>query len=212
MAFWLTPPDWSIPPLENNDELTCDVATGGRVVRGGFAPLPMTLLVRQDDPPPPPPPAETPEEGPKWSLPESIWKPRPRLANSKDFWDGDTIYKKAFYRDWNRCLNEDRFWRFVDKHDDGDGVEETTEDELNDIRQVFAENAKTLGRVFDYYCLISSRTDNSAFAIQENSFNQMMEVCFTPPAQFHHHQLFCPPVLSYPTLSRPLTPRLMFCS
>jgi hypothetical protein len=58
------------------------------------------------------------EHIPSHRLKTSVWYDRPNLNDGRDYMDGDSLYKKALNRDWRRLLNEDRFFKFVDREDD----------------------------------------------------------------------------------------------
>jgi hypothetical protein len=50
-----------------------------------------------------------------WSLPKSIWAPRPGLADSKDFYDTPRVLKRAFNLDWGRCIKKPSFTKWLGK-------------------------------------------------------------------------------------------------
>ena len=44
-----------------------------------------------------------------WLLPESVFKPRVKEADCKDFWDKETTTSKMFERDWARACAKEKF-------------------------------------------------------------------------------------------------------
>jgi hypothetical protein len=175
--------------LDEPSELV-DVRVGDVTIRGGVGPSPVFFL--SEAPPviePPTPevslpkvPAMAAAQSPKWKLETSVWKERPTMNDGKGFVNNGELYKKALNRDWRRLMNEDRFFRFVDREDAGGqenahGQEETVEDELEEVKEVLFAWAGPLLRMFDYYCLqgaaASNSNDNSAFAVSENAYHGM---------------------------------------
>lgn len=49
------------------------------------------------------------EEREPWSLPMSIFKPRCKEADARDFFDSEESERKMFERDWARACNKDKF-------------------------------------------------------------------------------------------------------
>jgi len=44
------------------------------------------------------------------------------MNDSKDYVDGGALYQKALNRDFRRLLNEERFFKFIDREDDHNDV------------------------------------------------------------------------------------------
>jgi len=177
---WTRPPPWILPVAEKS-ELT-PVQVGDRQVDGGI-PLSPAFFLAQAPPKDIPIRKEVPvkkEHIPSHRMPTSVWVDRPTMNDGKDFMDSPALYKKALNRDWRRLLNEDRFFKFVDREDDhaaNEGVRETVEDEMDEVKEVLFDWAAPLLRIFDYYCLLGSAAtntnDNGAFAVSENSYHSL---------------------------------------
>jgi len=185
MAFWTKPPPWLLP-VDQHCELV-PIRVGEQVVEGGVPPQPAFILCEA-----PPPleankavlagaPTDPPGHGYSHTHDTSVWHDRPKLNDGKDYVDGGNLYEKALNRDWRRLLNEDRFFKFVDREDDHaadeSGQVETVEDELEEVKEVLFKWAGPLLRMFDYYCLLgavsNNNNENSAFSVGENSYYSM---------------------------------------
>ena len=59
----------------------------------------------------------------------SVWKARPKWADSKAFLDTEAVYEKGFCLDWSRALRSHRLAAFILKNDDGDGDASGEEDD-----------------------------------------------------------------------------------
>ena len=48
-----------------------------------------------------------------WTLRNSVFKPRQRTSDAKDFYDNDVVFSSAFEKDWSRLTGKDRFKRLI---------------------------------------------------------------------------------------------------
>ncbi|KAH8076394.1 hypothetical protein JL721_393 [Aureococcus anophagefferens] len=166
----------ALPEMKRHALVLC--ASSG--VYGGIPAEPMTVHVKQHakapEPEPEPEAAPEPEpEKPAWKLETSMFAPRLKEADSRQFLDAENVLAKALACDWRMVLAEDRFHKFVRKMDEGVKGGESIDDELEDIRKAFAGRYATVLRLFDYYCACSSILTKAAFSISQNSYNLMLQ-------------------------------------
>ena len=166
----------ALPEMKRHALVLC--ASSG--VYGGIPAEPMTVHVKQHakapEPEPEPEAAPEPEpEKPAWRLETSMFAPRLKEADSRQFLDAENVLAKALACDWRMVLAEDRFHKFVRKMDEGVKGGESIDDELEDIRKAFAGRYATVLRLFDYYCACSSILTKAAFSISQNSYNLMLQ-------------------------------------
>ena len=166
----------ALPEMKRHALVLC--ASSG--VYGGIPAEPMTVHVKQrakaPEPEPEPEAAPEPEpEKPAWRLETSMFAPRLKEADSRQFLDAESVLAKALACDWRMVLAEDRFHKFVRKMDEGVKGGESIDDELEDIRKAFAGRYATVLRLFDYYCACSSILTKAAFSISQNSYNLMLQ-------------------------------------
>jgi len=106
----------------------------------------------------PPPPDEPPRA--RWRLEDSIFAPRPTEADSRDWFNGDSIAADVFEHDWARCAAKSMFAKFVDRADaDSDASR-------HEMRRRYESQL----RVFDYY---ASLGPGDPFAIQINAWGEL---------------------------------------
>jgi hypothetical protein len=76
----------------------------------------------------------------EWRLETSVFAPRPREADCHNFWNTEKVYDRSLACDWKRLAAERRFWRYIEKFDDGvRGGMQTAAAEAEEIREVFAK-------------------------------------------------------------------------
>ena len=144
-------------------------------VFGGIPGAPMDLIARQEK--------EVIQkeeeviiEVKKWTLPESIFGPRARESDSRDYYDTDKVNARALDVDWARLLKEERFHKFVQKNDEDvkKGGEDATS-EIGEMKAAFQKRYAMLLRMYDHYCLISGLNGKAAFSMTENFFQMMLK-------------------------------------
>ncbi len=183
MGTWILPPPWLLHVEEPNDLVPVRVGARG-IVEGGIPPTPLTLLSKAPPKIAKPKKEVAKERGPSHLWDDSIWKDRPKMNDGKDFLDDGQLYRKALNKDWRRLMNEDRFFKFVDREDDHaqashlkDEEVETVEDEMDEVKEALFDWAGPLLRMFDFYCLQGAASTNSndttAFSVSENCYHSM---------------------------------------
>eukprot|EP00962_Isochrysis_galbana_P030622 scaffold9933_cov125-Isochrysis_galbana.AAC.4 len=117
------------------------------------------------------------EEGP-WNLNSSIWGPRRKWCDARDFFDTGSVRRRMFDCDWDRALTHSNFYNFILRHDDdreADGDGDGRPDEIDEVRDVLWEHYELLTMVFDYYAARGSSRD--PFSISQNEFNLFVTQC-----------------------------------
>ena len=100
----------------------------------------------------------------------SIWKYRPKWAESRDFYDTEEVYEAAFSLDWSRALRSHRLAEWILKHDDGDGEDSDDDDdegmegggesgEIIEVGNILWRHHRMLYAAFDCYASIDSKGD-----------------------------------------------------
>jgi len=128
--------------------------------------------------------ARKPKPRKPWRLEDSIWAPRVKWADSRDFWDTDDVEKKMFERDWGRavaCGIGRYILRLDDEEDDTvDGV-----DEVKETVDVLWEFHDLIYVIFDYYAATALSDDFTHLTM--NAFAMFVNDC-----QFaDKHSQFC---------------------
>ena len=106
-----------------------------------------------------------------WRLEESIWAPRKESADSRDFYDTDAVGARAIARDWRAALKVSRLEAFINKVDDGDSDDEL--EEVDEVRDVFADHHQLVYGLFDYYAAVGASDD--IFHIGLNGYHQLVD-------------------------------------
>ena len=110
-----------------------------------------------------------------WKLEESIWAPRAKTCDSKDFWDSDECEKKLFESDWERCVASG-LGRFILRVDDSAGAEgDAVGDEVHEVHDVLWEFHDLVNAIFDYYAAMGASDDLTHMG--PNAFAQFSNDC-----------------------------------
>jgi hypothetical protein len=105
------------PPIRRHAVPVCAL-TG---IFGGVPTEPMPLLAKQKPraPAAAPSAAAAPAPAPKaWTLQESVFAPRPKEVDGRDFWDSKRVFGAACNCDYARLCKEQRYWKFIERNDD----------------------------------------------------------------------------------------------
>ena len=106
-----------------------------------------------------------------WRLEESIWAPRKESSDARDFYDTDAVGARAIARDWRAALKVSRLEAFINKVDDGDSDDEL--EEVDEVRDVFADHHQLVFGLFDYYAAVGASDD--IFHIGLNGYHQLVD-------------------------------------
>ncbi|GMH33362.1 hypothetical protein BSKO_01196 [Bryopsis sp. KO-2023] len=111
--------------------------------------------------------------GEPWDIESSIFKPRKSQCDSKAFYDNDDTLQSMFEKDWEYCMQKEKFKRFIGgkSRDNESGV-------LKDVKLAMGEFYPTLIRMFDYQSCLSSGSD--IFSMHLNEWGQLMVDCGIP--------------------------------
>lgn len=129
--------------------------------------LPVELVLRPADAiaTVPPPPQLKPKD--PWTLDKSIFKPRRREADSRDYFDNAKVRNRAFETDWARVASKDRVHRMVQKQSGGDAAA------MNKVKEVVKAKFGAIIAIFDYYATVGS---GDVFSMQMNAFGEFCDV------------------------------------
>ena len=110
-----------------------------------------------------------------WKLVDSIWKPRVKWADSKDFWDTEELERKVFDCDWARSM-QCGIGRYIYRMDDKgapDGGDD--DDEVDEVVDALWEFHDLVYLIFDYYAATGASDDFTHMTM--NSFMQFATDC-----------------------------------
>ena len=106
----------------------------------------------------------------KWRLDTSIWAPRVKSSESKDFWDHENVERKMFNLDWSRCI-DCGIGRFILRLDD-ESEDNADADEVTQVASVLWAHHNTVNALFDYYATTGSSNDVTHMG--PNAFSQFV--------------------------------------
>jgi hypothetical protein len=122
-------------------------------------------------------------ERPPWDIDKSVFAPRRRESDGKDYYNHARVENKQFERDWKRAMEKEQFKKFVYSSAkdaaEADGKEMPMKGkELNEIKATFAKHHSELSRAFLYFCLLGSGDD--VFDMQLNEYKDFLDACGIP--------------------------------
>ena len=124
------------------------------------------IIYRKNSPkvkPPPPPPKP-------WSLYTSIWAPRAKWCDAKDFVDTDEVEWLRFEKDWQNAVSIQNIDATINKADDEKGA--GASDEVEECRNVFWDFHDLFFALYTYYACISGDIGS----ITLNAWSQLVEI------------------------------------
>ena len=128
----------------------------------------------------------------RWHIDNSIWAPRKKYGNSKDYYETERVLRNMFETDWEFARQahgldkavqlidskgEEGGQRWVDA--DGNGVH----DSIDATKETLWRHSSLLYGVFDYYCTIfgaKTRTkqgEYDIFNMQQNAYTEFCRDC-----------------------------------
>ena len=110
-----------------------------------------------------------------WTLLDSIWVPRLKESESKDFYDSSKLHRKTFEQDWDRCFRKKHFRKYLERVIQGD--EEAFLQEVSEIKQEVWEDYDIITHAFDFYAACST---GDGFSIKLNAYSDFLDDCFIP--------------------------------
>eukprot|EP00873_Tetraselmis_striata_P034657 jgi/Tetstr1/454921/TSEL_041784.t1 len=122
------------------------------------------------------------EEREPWELPKSIFKPRVKEADSRDFWDNDIVTNKVFERDWQRSTAKEKFYGFLLRENKGNTNNDKPTDEqcIKQVHDVMKKYYKSFYSCFMYFASIGS---GSPFHMQLNPWTMFLDSANIPDAE-----------------------------
>ena len=96
----------------------------------------------------PKPPKTKPPPRPKraWTLQKSIWAPRKKNSDGKDFYDSGECLIQAFRKDWEACRSNGSLDKFIGKHSvpGGKPSPEQVETAVQEVENVLLTRVKLI--------------------------------------------------------------------
>jgi hypothetical protein len=114
-----------------------------------------------------------------WTLWDSIWVPRTKESDSRDFFDSLKIHKKTFELDWKRCIDKPSFTKFLEAQlapfvSEG---EEAMAKEIAEVKQEVWEDYDVITHAFDFYAACSR---GNGFSVKLNCYSDFLDDCMIP--------------------------------
>ena len=105
----------------------------------------------------------------KWKLATSIWAPRVKWCDSKDFYDSEATSKAMLEHDYQRAVDV-TLGAYIERHDDGESTHEGGE--VGEVYDVLNLHRTLIYVLFDLYACMGSSED--IFHIQLNAFTSFV--------------------------------------
>ncbi|KAK3237286.1 hypothetical protein CYMTET_52626 [Cymbomonas tetramitiformis] len=114
--------------------------------------------------------------GEVWTLPKSIFAPRQRESDARDFYDTPAVMKKQLNMDWQRAIKQDRFSQFVSRESKRLKVEgEKETDAIRECIEMYYHSCFMPG--FTYYGAMGT---GGEFSMQLNEFTALIDEAGIP--------------------------------
>ena len=121
-----------------------------------------------------------------WSLPMSIWAPRAKWCDSKDFVDTEHVKHEKFKIDWQGAVDVQKIETLIVKADDdgaADADGDGTLDEVEDTRSVLWDFHDLYFAIFDYY---AGTIGNDVLTMSYNGWTQFVVDCGLASSEQKH--------------------------
>ena len=112
-----------------------------------------------------------------WSLPKSIWAPRAKESDARDFWDTKTVVDKSFDKDWGRLMNKEKFGNFAMREFKKADPKADQAECMKRLRDELRNMYEQLLYSFKYFCALGS---GSGFTLPLNQYTQFLDDCQIP--------------------------------
>ena len=122
------------------------------------------------------------EDRPPWDINASVFAPRRRESDGKDYYNNVKVQNKQFESDWKRVTSKERFVGFVEREakkaaaKDGKPAPEP-ESAMKELKDCLKKNFRTLARCFIYYSLLGT---GDVFSMQLNEYSDFIDSCNIP--------------------------------
>lgn len=107
-----------------------------------------------------------------WTLPTSIWGPRPKNADSNSFHDTEELMRKCLEIDWKLCLQANNNAKFIASND-RTGADWT--DIAASCFDILLENVNFVYSAFDYYATIGTAED--IIHVKKPGYKRLIDEC-----------------------------------
>jgi hypothetical protein len=114
-----------------------------------------------------------------WTLWDSIWVPRTKESESKDFFDSLKVHKKTFELDWSRCIEKPSFSKYLEAQlvPFVEGGDEALQKEILEVKQEIWEDYDVITHAFDFYAACSR---GNGFSVKLNCYSDFLDDCMIP--------------------------------
>ena len=122
------------------------------------------------------------EESPPWDIDKSVFAPRRRASDGKDYYNNAKVQALQFEMDWKRLISKERFTGFVERESIKAAVEDCMPKpkkgaEIESIKECLRVNFHALSRCFIYYSLLGN---GDIFSMQLNEYSDFLDSCNIP--------------------------------
>ena len=111
----------------------------------------------------------------KWSLWDSIWLPRTKHSDAKDFWDTPYVKRMAFERDWAIAVRKHSLEKKLGLATKKLGADDQARAHLQALHDIVFSHFDTIMSIFNYYSTIGPGDD--LFSISRQGFSQLITDC-----------------------------------
>jgi len=112
-----------------------------------------------------------------WTLPISIFKPRKKESDAKDWLDKVDLMKKMFLKDWERLQTKDKFLQFLLRENKSNPKGVPPDAFMASMQKVLEENYNAIACAFEYYAALGS---GSPHHLQLNSYSTFLDAAQIP--------------------------------
>ena len=118
-----------------------------------------------------------------WSLDRSVWAPRKRTGNSKDFFETSDALNNMFAHDWRLALRSHGLeWYIIKCHHDSSSWRDLdrngTHDEVDEVTAMLARYARPIYGAFDHYATLYSEVAGKAEGREGTGESDVFNVTF----------------------------------
>lgn len=115
-------------------------------------------------------------EKPPWNIDFSIFAPRKRESDARDYYDNDRVNRKRLETDWKRTVKKSRFRKLVARADAGASADPSElEEELEEIKAALVRQYDVICRAFSYFCLSGQAIGESCYSMSLNQYSAFLQ-------------------------------------
>ncbi len=119
-----------------------------------------------------------PQKKAPFDLTNTVWGPRRKWADSRDFYNTDALRRRMLEYDWHLARNMMPLDEFISKNDDEGAVDKDGDGELDEVvevREVLWKYSKLIYCTYDYFATLGSHDDVTVMHF--NSFRLFVSSC-----------------------------------